>query len=236
MPKSLESFDFAAQPSINKVLFPRTDAVRIPRPQRIGDSDRESRKREKPISRPPSLTEACRRGKKVRFWRRVHATVQLLVDEDVTLPKANLLPASARFGGRGRFARWVFPVPGFPIRITDSLRSRYSHRISFEEQHFVDRRLGGEVETLQRLGHREAGGLQIDVPRPRRSRSRKFGFAQLQEITQVIDVVRGTAFEPPSRIRSGSWGVGGPSGGVSKERCWWFSVFFMTPLPSQRTW
>jgi len=33
----------------------------------------------------------------------------------------------------------------------------------------------------------------------------------------VIDVVRGTSVEPPSRIRSGSWGVGGPSGGVSKK-------------------
>jgi DNA replication protein DnaC len=77
MPKSLESFDFAAQPSVNKVLFlelmrceylDRKESVIL-----IGNPGTG-----KTHLATALATEACRRGKKVRFWRVTELVTQLL--------------------------------------------------------------------------------------------------------------------------------------------------------------
>ena len=77
MLKTLESFDFAAQPSINKILFlelmrceylDRKESVIL-----IGNPGTG-----KTHLATALATEACRRGKKVRFWRVTELVTQLL--------------------------------------------------------------------------------------------------------------------------------------------------------------
>ena len=77
MLKTLESFDFTAQPAINKVLFlelmrceylDRKESVIL-----IGNPGTG-----KTHLATALATEACRRGKKVRFWRVTELVTQLL--------------------------------------------------------------------------------------------------------------------------------------------------------------
>ena len=64
-----------------------------------------------------------------------------------------------RRGSTSAIARWVLPVPGGPSRTTFSLACRKSSWPRCSTTGLLDRALEGEVELLQGLAGREAGGL-----------------------------------------------------------------------------